>query len=121
MQLSYEKQNLSGQNNCKGIDSLLVLPKQCMTGLYVPTAFSHNSDGKNDMFKALLFGNTLKFQWTIYNRFGQLVFTSASPSNGWDGTLNGTPQNSGNYVWTCHYQLQGETEKTKSGTVVLLR
>ena len=112
---------VTDQNNCKGIDSLLVVPKQCMTGLYVPTAFSPNSDGKNDMFKALLFGNILKFQWTIYNRFGQVVFTSASASNGWDGTFNGAPQNSGNYVWTCHYQLQGETEKTKSGSVVLLR
>lgn len=112
---------VSDQYNCMGIDSIMVLPKDCMFGLYIPTAFSPNADGKNDVFKALLFGNVLSFRWIIYNRFGQTIFTSNNPAQGWDGLFKGEVQPQGTYIWTCKYQLKGENEKVKSGSVILLR
>jgi gliding motility-associated-like protein len=107
--------------NCSGTDSVQVTVKECMKGLYVPTAFTPNQDGKNDRFKPLVFGNVLQFKWTVYNRFGQAIFTSSNPAEGWNGTYKGLLQEQGNYVWKCSYQLAGEEVKQKSGSVMLIR
>ena len=109
------------QYACTGKDSVTVLPKECMKGLYVPTAFSPNQDGKNDVFKPLIFGNILHFEWTIYNRYGQAVFTTHNTAEGWDGTVKGILQNPAGFIWQCRYQLEGEKMKFKSGAVVLVR
>ena len=109
------------QYACTGKDSVTVLPKECMKGLYVPTAFSPNQDGKNDVFKPLIFGNVLHFEWTIYNRYGQAVFTTHNTAEGWDGTVKGIPQNTTGFTWQCRYQLEGEKMKFKSGSVILVR
>ena len=109
------------QNNCTGSDSVLVSAKQCMKGLYVPSAFSPNLDGRNDLFRPLVFGNVTRFQWTIYNRFGQIIFTSKDPSKGWDGKVKGLLQNTGSFVWVCRFQFAGETEQVKTGSVILVR
>ena len=109
------------QYSCTGKDSVNVLSKECAVGLYVPTAFSPNQDGKNDIFKPLIFGNVIQFEWSIYNRYGQIIFTTHDPSKGWDGTVKGVLQNSAGFVWQCRYQLEGEKMKYKSGSVVLVR
>jgi gliding motility-associated-like protein len=111
----------TNQYHCRGVDSIHVLQKDCTEGLYVPTAFSPNHDGKNDVFRPLIFGNVMQFEWIIYNRYGQPVFTTHSPAAGWDGTVKGIPQNAGGFVWQCKYQLEGEKAKFKSGTVILMR
>ena len=108
-------------NNCKGRDSVLIQLKQCTTGLYVPSAFSPNFDGANDSYRALLFGNVIKFNFKIYNRFGQGIFESQDQYKGWDGKYKGIEQVRGVYVWICSYQLSGENEKTAKGSFVLLK
>src|SRR5207244_7923422 len=47
---------VTDNNNCKGTDSIKVDIKKCIEGLYVPTAFTPNHDGKNDVLKPFLFG-----------------------------------------------------------------
>jgi gliding motility-associated-like protein len=110
-----------GQNNCKGRDSVVVNPKTCMSGFYAPTAFTPNGDRKNDDFKPLLFGLVKKYRFTVYNRWGQVVFSTTEQMNGWDGKLSGTPQRSDVFVWTCTYQFEGESEKIEKGTITLIR
>lgn len=109
------------QYHCKGIDSINVLPKDCMEGVYIPTAFSPNHDGKNDVFRPLIFGNVVQFEWTIYNRYGQPVFSSKNPSEGWDGNVKGIKQNSGAFTWHCRYKLAGNKTQLMSGSVLLVR
>ena len=109
------------QYNCKGVDSVTVFTKDCMEGIYVPTAFTPNNDGKNDIFKPFIFGNIVHYEFTIYNRFGQIVFTTTNPFNGWDGNLKGIQQNAGGFTWICRYLLLGKTDQVKSGSVVLIR
>ena len=108
-------------NNCEGIDSITIIPKQCANGLFVPSAFTPNNDGKNDYLQALLFGDIKKFELKIYNRFGQVVFQTSEPYNKWNGMVNGVDQNAGVYVWTCNYKLATEPEKMEKGTSVLIR
>jgi hypothetical protein len=55
------------------------------------------------------------------NRWGQQVFASTIPLNGWDGNINGTLQPPGTYVWFCSYQLQGQQTQFQKGTLLLIR
>jgi gliding motility-associated-like protein len=108
-------------HNCKGKDSIGVFPKECMAGLYVPTAFTPNHDGKNDVFRALFFGTYQKFELTIFNRWGEIIFQTTNPLNGWDGMYKGKPQDTNVFVWSCLYKVEGEEVKSAKGTVSLIR
>ncbi len=108
-------------NGCTGTDSITVITKQCSTGVYFPTAFTPDGNGKNDLFRPLLFGNLQQYRFAIYNRWGTAVFQSTDPQKGWDGKWSGSAQPAGVFVWTCFYQLAGEAPKMEKGTVVLIR
>ena len=106
---------------CSGQNTITVLPKQCRVGVYVPTAFTPNNDGKNDYFKPAIFGNLRHYQLTIYNRWGQVIFQTDQPEKGWDGKVNGVTQPTTGFVWICDYQLQGMERKTEKGHLLLVR
>lgn len=112
---------VTDKNNCNGRDSILLTPKQCLTGLYVPNAFTPHKDGRNDIFKPIVLGNIIKFEFTIYNRWGQRVFQTANWQLGWDGTLMGKPQGNDTYIWTCTYQFDDGPVTLAKGTVTLVR
>ncbi|MEO5591420.1 MAG: gliding motility-associated C-terminal domain-containing protein [Chitinophagaceae bacterium] len=109
------------EHNCAGKDSIIVRAEDCMIGFYVPSAFSPNHDGKNDIFRPLLFGNIKSYHFTIYNRWGQLVFDATDPAKGWDGNVNGQMQNINIFIWTCSYQFEGQELLIKKGTVTLIK
>jgi len=106
---------------CVGSDSIVLTGRQCLVGCFVPNAFTPNADGKNDLFRPMLFGEVVKYKFVIFNRWGQQVFESTKPSSGWDGTIQGVLQPAGAFVWYCIYQLQGEPEQMQKGTVLLIR
>jgi gliding motility-associated-like protein len=108
-------------NKCSGRDTIKILPRDCITGVYFPTAFTPNNDGKNDDFKPLVFGLVEKYNFTVFNRYGQVVFQSNLPGRGWDGKFGGMLQNCGTYTWVCYYQFQNLMPKTEKGTIVLIR
>jgi gliding motility-associated-like protein len=67
--------------------------------IYVPTAFTPNGDGKNDFLHPKLIGiKELKY-FSVYNRYGELIFKSTNENDGWDGLIKGKEQNTGSYVW----------------------
>jgi gliding motility-associated-like protein len=69
------------------------------SAIYVPTGFTPNNDGRNDVLRPLYIGITKIYFFRVYNRWGQLVFRSGKPGEGWDGEINGVPQPMGTYVW----------------------
>lgn len=89
--------------------------------IYVPTAFYPNSRVGNHIFKPTPVGITKFKYFTVYNRYGEVVYTSNSPLPGWDGTLKGQPQPAGAYVWIVAGTSFRGREIVKKGTVVLLR
>jgi gliding motility-associated-like protein len=90
--------------------------------LYVPTAFSPNGDGRNDIFKAEYGENITEFQLQIYNRWGQRIFESKNISTGWNGRFNGALQPNGAYVWIIKYKtLNDPKENLLKGTMMLFR
>jgi gliding motility-associated-like protein len=114
--------NVTDNHNCSGKDSINVLPKECLTGFYVPNAFTPNHDGKNDLFKPIIGGIVEQYQFMIYNRWGQLLFSSNDRIQGWDGSVGGKPQGNNTFVWICRFKLEGdESERLERGTVTLIR
>jgi len=110
------------ENRCIGKDSIIIKPMpDCMKGLYVPSAFTPNNDGKNDVFRVMLFGAVKTFKLQLYNRWGELVFQTADPHQGWDGRFRSKVQGNEVFVWTCSYQLEGADLKMEKGTVTLIR
>lgn len=86
----------------------------------VPTAFSPNGDGNNDIL--YVYGGPFKqLEFKIYNNWGQLIFTSHNQADGWDGTYNSVPQPIGVYVFTVNAITEDDVEHVISGDVTLLR
>lgn len=112
---------VTDNNNCKGRASITIASRECLFGFYIPTAFTPNNDGKNDTFKPLLNGRLKKFDFLIYDRWGQIVFHSRDVKKGWDGRLRGDIASTNTYVWICTYQLESQPIETKKGTVLLIK
>jgi gliding motility-associated-like protein len=109
-------------NGCTLSDTLLIKVLKCPIYFYVPNAFTPNNDNLNDKFKPLISGKMEHYQFTIYNRYGQQVFTSTNPSLGWDGRFgNNSYVEMGTYVWMCKYQFFNQAPVLKKGTFILLR
>ncbi len=95
--------------------------KACPSTFYVPSAFTPNNDGLNDVFKAHLKGVVKQFDLSVFNRFGQRVFYTTDINKGWDGNINSSPQGQGTYVWMLHYIDGNDQSHTEKGTLVLIR
>jgi len=111
-------------NKCgNGRDSINISAQTsgCERFVAVPSAFSPNGDGRNDTFKPIVKGNFSKFEFTVYNRWGQIVFKTNEINYGWDGTVNGFTQSSGLFTWVCHYQMKRKEPRTIKGTVTVIR
>lgn len=106
---------------CYGEDDIKVTIFETGPDIFVPSAFTPNGDGKNDIIKPICVGISKLNFFRIYNRWGQLVFNTSQIGVGWDGTINGTPQATSNFV----YMAQGidYTGKIifKKGNIVLIR
>jgi len=85
----------------------------------IPTAFSPNDDGINDILFVLGSVNDLEF--TIYNRWGQLVFKTNERSKGWDGTFNGQKLNPGVFAYQLSGKLPNGDLITRKGNITLVR
>jgi gliding motility-associated-like protein len=99
-------------------DSVIISKGACQ--LYIPTAFSPNRDGLNDVFKARFGENITKFKLQVFNRWGQKVFESSDIKDGWDGSLNGKRQAQGIYVWLITYEVSNRKAQHLKGTVLLV-
>jgi adhesin/invasin len=67
--------------------------------IYVPKVFTPNGDGSNDVLKPILVGISQFHYFNVYNRWGNLIFTTQDPNHGWDGTFKGVPQPVETYLW----------------------
>jgi len=87
----------------------------------LPTAFTPNTDGKNDVVIPRGWGVKEFLEIDIFNRWGQLVYKTNDLTKGWDGTFNGHPQDPDTYAWTIRYKDSKDAVKEKKGYITLLR
>ncbi|MES2701544.1 MAG: choice-of-anchor L domain-containing protein [Bacteroidota bacterium] len=87
----------------------------------IPSAFTPNGDGLNDVFRpvGMLYQRLVDFK--VYNRWGQQVFSSANIKNGWDGTFNGAAQEQGVYHYSIIISHPDGKETFYKGDVTLIR
>ena len=86
--------------------------------IFVPSAFSPNGDGENDILYVRGFLNGMYF--AVYDRWGKKVFESKDQSQGWDGLIEGKQAVEGVYMWYLQTTINGEGKKFK-GDVSLIR
>ena len=88
--------------------------------IYVPNAFTPNKDGLNDVLKPFMIGiKELKY-FKIFNRWGQQIFETHNPKNGWDGRFKGNPVLTQTLVWMLEGTgVDNKTYKAKGSTVLI--
>lgn len=108
------------QAGCKGTADVVI---KVYNGpdLYVPSAFTPNGDGLNDIFRPFPVGiKELRF-FRVFNKWGQLVYSTTTLGQGWDGKLNGMDQGTSVFVWMVQGVARDGKVITKKGTVTLIR
>ncbi len=91
-------------DGCKSYDSVIVKVKTEPIIVF-PSAFTPNNDGKNDRYRPRIVGLVDVDYFRVYNRWGQLLYETKSPVEGWDGMFKGVPQEVDTYV----YEFSGKS------------
>ncbi|HEY6502841.1 MAG TPA: PKD domain-containing protein [Chitinophagaceae bacterium] len=104
-------------------DSAFVTVKVFKTNPYVfvPTAFTPNGDGLNDLVRPIAVGVKKINYFSIYNRWGQLLFRTSINGHGWDGRISGVPQSTNVFVWMVSAVDYLDKPIFLKGTVTLIR
>ncbi|MGQ0738169.1 MAG: gliding motility-associated C-terminal domain-containing protein [Bacteroidota bacterium] len=89
--------------------------------IYVPNAFTPDGDGKNDRFTPFPVGIKAYNYFRVFNRWGQVIFSTKALHQGWDGRIGGMEQPTGTYVWMIEGITADNKLITKKGTVTLIR
>lgn len=90
--------------------------------LLVPTAFSPNGDGVNDVFRIIRYLNIYKLkEFSVWNRWGEKVFSTTDINEGWDGTFGNHAQPMSAYVWQVVAETKDSEDIVRKGNVTLVR
>jgi gliding motility-associated-like protein len=106
---------------CIGRDTLKVKVFKVPPSFYVPTAFSPNGDGLNEVLRPKALGMKSVKYFRVFNRAGQLLFATTERNKGWDGTYKGNPQDPGTYVWAAEGVTYKGESIVRKGTAVLIK
>lgn len=114
---TYTIQAIDKVTNCIGTDEVIISP---ITGLYIPSAFTPNGDGKNDSWQIPGLALYPDAVVTVFNRSGQVIFNQKGyTTSPWDGTLKGAKQPMAVYVYMI--RLNDAANRVLKGTVSIIR
>jgi gliding motility-associated-like protein len=127
-------------NGCSVSDTVLVTVNfASQVKVVLPNSFSPNGDGENDFFRVLTNvdedqnftnnanngfkegGAIAEMDLRVYNRYGQMVFRTTNPHEGWDGTFKGKPLNPATYTYILNFRTIDGRSDDRSGNVTLFR
>lgn len=89
--------------------------------IVMPSAFSPNGDGNNDVFRPKMYDVIHDYHIRIYNRWGAVIYEGNDPSTGWDGVYKGAPQDPQTYIYIATYIDRDRAPHELKGTVTLVR
>lgn len=111
---------VTDSNGCIGLDDISI-EEECNSTYYIPSAFSPNNDGVNDLFRPVVHDVT-DYELIIYNRWGDFMFETTDPKAGWDGIYKGDYVQNDIYYYLLKFNLkQTHEEIEESGRVHVLR
>jgi gliding motility-associated-like protein len=112
------KANASDPGLPQAVSNRVVIIKN--PNLFHPTSFTPNGDLLNDIFN--VYGQYIvAFEMNIFNRWGELMYTTTEIERGWDGTFKGNPMPEGTYAFVAQITDKAGRSFKKSGSVLLLR
>ena len=98
-------------------ETIIITPRYM---LRIPTAFTPNNDGLNDVFKVIGTG-VKKYRISIFNKWGSLIFTTEDINNSWDGTINGQPALPGLYIYRTYFMDENDEVSEQTGSFSLIK
>lgn len=107
-------------NGCRNVDSVRI-NIDYRDNLFVPSAFTPNGDGKNDIFKVTNITFQKLQEFRVFNRWGQEIFRTNDAATGWDGTWRGVAQDMGSYQYLIRVAYPDGYIETYKGDVTLIR
>jgi gliding motility-associated-like protein len=110
-------------NNCsEDVKSFTVKFEECPCEVFTPSAFTPNNDGLNDNFKPITKCAAKNYEFKIFNRYGNMIFSTSESKKGWNGKYKNSYQATGVYVWILQYRNPNNNQLIrKQGTVTLIR
>jgi len=115
------KVHVTDLQGCLDSASMLVKIFRTNPQIFVPTGFTPNGDGLNDVLKPIAVGVERIEYFSVYNRWGQLVFSTTINGKGWDGQIGGKPQTTNTYVWMVKAVDYTGKPVFQKGTSTLIR
>ncbi len=115
-------QTVTNANGCQNVFQAIVIING-LFNLYVPNAFSPDGDGINEVFHPSGEGiDPTDYEFSIFDRWGEQIFHTKDPSEGWDGTYSGEFVKNDVYVWKLITRnIYNGEKKDMNGSVTLLR
>ncbi|MFT6845714.1 MAG: gliding motility-associated-like protein, partial [Flavobacteriales bacterium] len=103
--------------------TIKIIPIKPILRVFVPNSFTPNQDGINGLFMPVLYAAEKEYlEFSVFDRWGKLIFHTQDQTQGWDGTFEGMDIPSGVYSYVIKVRsLEGILEKPYIGTVTLLR
>lgn len=111
---------VTNNTGCSATDSVKI-KVNTYKDIYVPSGFTPNNDGLNDILKPFLGYGFTMYEFYVYNRWGQQVFKTNKSNEGWNGLLKGIQQQAGIFVWVVIAKDPAGLPLTRRGTVLLIR
>jgi gliding motility-associated-like protein len=109
------------EGSCFADDQVVVRVFKTGADILVPSGFTPNGDGRNDDIRPFTVGISQLTYFSIYNRWGQLIFTTSQIGKTWDGNFNGVKQPPGTYVYQALGIDFAGNSIYRKGTIVLIR
>ncbi|MDF2453015.1 MAG: hypothetical protein K0S26_2519, partial [Bacteroidota bacterium] len=109
----------ANSGGCIGIDTVTIIVDVKCGEVFVPTAFSPNDDGQNDVL--YVYGNCIEnMEFVIFDRWGEKVFTSTDPAFGWDGTFNSKKMDPAAFAYYLKATVDGE-DVLQKGSISIVK
>ncbi len=117
---------VTNRDGCEQTDSIRFRTICTQAQLYIPNTFTPDGDGLNDRLIVRGTQITKVLSFTIFNRWGAVVFKQQNfapndPSFGWDGTINGKKADADVFVVLCEFLCENDRKVLYKGNVALIR
>ena len=108
-------------NGCSDSAYIVIKVYKTLPTVFVPSAFTPNNDGLNDLLRPIAVGIKSIEYFSIYNRWGQLMFSTKINGHGWNGKINNQQQPTGTFVWMVKATDYTGAAYFQKGVVTLIR
>jgi gliding motility-associated-like protein len=111
----------TNQVGCYGEDTIAVKIFTTPPDIFIPSGFTPNADGRNDVLRPVCVGIKQLNYFRVFNRWGQMVYSTSQIGAGWDGSISGQPQATNNFVYIAQGVDYTGKIVFKKGNVMLVR